>query len=156
MNNLNRSKSDGDIYDLNRFLQAQENDYERALAEIKSGRKESHWMWFIFPQLDGLSSSSTAKFYAIKNVAEARAYLAHPVLGARLIECFEATLRLQYSSATAIFGSPDDLKLASCATLFATVSPPNSVFERLLEKLYHGRRDEKTLQLLHAHAATKS
>jgi uncharacterized protein (DUF1810 family) len=137
-----------DPYDLGRFLQAQEDDYERALAEINGGRKRSHWMWYIFPQIDGLAFSSTSKFYAIKNRDEARAYLEHPILGPRLRECAEAVVRLEGKTAREIFGSPDDLKLRSCATLFACVSPPGSVFERLLEKYYQGQRDEKTLQLL--------
>ena len=140
--------SSGDPYDLGRFLQAQEDDYEQALSEIKAGRKRTHWMWYIFPQLDGLAFSSTSKHYAIQGLDEARAYLAHPVLGPRLIEGAEAALRVEGRSATAIFGSPDDLKLRSCATLFACVSPPGSVFERLLDKYYGGQRDQKTLRLL--------
>jgi uncharacterized protein (DUF1810 family) len=137
-----------DPYDLGRFLQAQEDDHGRALAELNSGRKRSHWMWYIFPQIDGLAFSSTSKYYAIKSGDEARAYLEHPILGPRLLECAEAVVRLEGKSAREIFGSPDDLKLRSCATLFACVSPPGSVFERLLEKYYEGKRDEKTLQLL--------
>jgi len=105
-------------------------------------------MWYIFPQLDGLAFSSTSKRYAIKSIEEARAYLAHPRLGPRLLECAEAVLHIEGRSAREIFGSPDDLKLRSCATLFACVSPPGSTFERLLTKYYGGRRDEKTLQLL--------
>jgi uncharacterized protein (DUF1810 family) len=137
-----------DPYDLNRFLSAQEGDYERALGEIKNGRKRTHWMWYIFPQYDGLAFSSTSKFYAIKSLEEARAYLAHPVLGPRLRECAEAAVGVEGRSAGEIFGSPDDLKLKSCATLFACVSPPDSVFHRLLARYYGGQRDEKTLRLL--------
>jgi uncharacterized protein (DUF1810 family) len=137
-----------DPYDLGRFQQAQEDDYEQALSEITNGRKRSHWMWYIFPQIDGLGSSSTARHYAIKSLDEARAYLAHPVLGPRLLECAEAVVRVEGRSAREIFGSPDDLKLRSSATLFACVSPPGSVFDRLLEKYYQGRRDDRTLQLL--------
>ncbi len=137
-----------DPHDLNRFLEAQESAHARALAEVKAGRKRSHWMWYVFPQFDGLGFSSTAKFYAIKSVAEAKAYLRHPVLGPRLVECAEAVLGVEGRSAHDIFGSPDDLKLRSCATLFAHVSPPGSVFERLLEKYYGGRYDDRTLQLL--------
>jgi len=137
-----------DPYDLKRFLLAQEADYERAVSEIRSGRKRSHWMWYIFPQIDGLGFSSTAKHYAIRSQAEAKAYIEHPVLGPRLVECTEAVISLEGRSATGIFGSPDDLKLRSCATLFASVSPPGSVFDRLLGKYYQGRRDAKTLQLL--------
>ena len=137
-----------DPYDLGRFLQAQEDDYERALSEIASGRKRTHWMWYIFPQIDGLAVSSTSRRYAIKGRDEARAYLAHPILGPRLLECAEAAVRLEGKSAREIFGSPDDLKLRSCATLFACVSSPGSVFDRLLEKYYQDQRDEKTLRLL--------
>ena len=138
----------GDPYDLSRFVHAQEGDYERALAELHSGQKRTHWMWYIFLQLDGLAFSATAKRYAIKSVEEATAYLAHPILGPRLRQCAEAVLRIEGRSATAIFGSPDDLKLRSCATLFASVSPPGSVFDRLLDTYYRGERDGKTLQLL--------
>jgi uncharacterized protein (DUF1810 family) len=137
-----------DPFGLSRFMQAQEDDCASALSEIKSGRKRTHWMWYIFPQIDGLGFSSTAKYYGIKSADEARAYLAHPVLGPRLAECAEAALGVEGQSATEIFGSPDDLKLRSCATLFACVSPPGSVFEKLLAKYYGGQRDDKTLRLL--------
>ena len=140
-----------DPYDLRRFAEAQEGDYERALGELRSGHKRSHWMWYIFPQLDGLGFSATAKYYGIKGREEARAYLAHPILGPRLHECAEALLAIEGRSATAILGSPDDLKLRSCATLFAAVSPPNSTFEQLLAKYYNGQRDAKTLELLGVH-----
>jgi uncharacterized protein (DUF1810 family) len=135
-------------YDLSRFERAQEDDYKQALAEIVSGRKRTHWMWYIFPQVDGLAFSSTSKFYSIKSVEEAKAYLDHPILGPRLLECAEAAVRVEGRSAREIFGSPDELKLRSCATLFACVSPPGSVFDRLLGKYYGGERDSKTLQLL--------
>jgi uncharacterized protein (DUF1810 family) len=137
-----------DPFLLDRFMRAQQDDFEQALAEISSGKKRSHWMWYIFPQIDGLAFSSTAKYYAIKSIEEARAYLEHPILGPRLLACAEAALRVDGRSATEIFGSPDDLKLRSCATLFARVSPVGSVFDRLLEKYYHGERDPKTLGLL--------
>lgn len=137
-----------DPHDLDRFLQAQEPDYAQALSEIRSGRKRSHWMWYVFPQFDGLGSSPTAKRYAIKSLAEAKAYLEHPVLGTRLVECCEAACAVEGRSATDVFGSPDDLKLRSCATLFAVVAPSGSVFERVLEKFYGGVRDEKTLGLV--------
>jgi uncharacterized protein (DUF1810 family) len=137
-----------DPYDLGRFLKAQEGDYAQALSEIQSGRKRSHWMWYIFPQIDGLAFSSTSKHYAIKSLDEARAYMEHPVLGARLREIAEAVAAVEGRTAREIFGSPDDLKLKSCATLFACVSPPGSVFERLLTRYYQGRRDDRTLQLL--------
>ena len=129
----------GDPHDLARFVEAQRDDYEQALAEIRGGRKRSHWMWYIFPQFDGLGFSSTSRRYAIKSVAEAEAYLRHPVLGPRLVECAEALLHLEGRSASEIFGSPDDMKLRSCATLFARVSPAGSVFERLLAEVFPGR-----------------
>jgi len=135
-------------YDLNRFVRAQEDDYEEALAEIVSGRKRTHWMWYIFPQIDGLAFSSTSKLYSIKSVEEARAYLDHPILGPRLLECAEAVVRVEGRTATEIFGSPNDVKLRSCATLFACVMPPDSVFARLLRKYYGGVPDVRTLHLL--------
>jgi uncharacterized protein (DUF1810 family) len=135
-------------HDLSRFVEAQGDTYARALSEIRNGDKRTHWMWFIFPQIEGLGTSSTARFYSIKNAEEARAYLQHPVLGPRLVECAEAALGVQGRSAHEIFGFPDDLKLKSCATLFAAVSPAGSVFDRLLEKYYGGERDEKTVALL--------
>ncbi len=137
-----------DPYNLNRFVSAQRDSYARALLEIQGGDKRTHWMWYIFPQLEGLGSSSTARFYSIKNALEAKAYLEHPVLGPRLVECAEAVLGVQGRTAHDIFGFPDDLKLKSCATLFAAVSPSGSVFERVLEKYYGGERDEKTVELL--------
>jgi uncharacterized protein (DUF1810 family) len=142
------SHNSSDPYDFSRFLRAQEIDYDQALSEIRSGRKRTHWMWYIFPQLAGLGSSSTAQHYAITSANEARAYLNHPVLGSRLEECAEAVLQVEGRSAQEIFGSPDDLKLRSCASLFACVSPPGSVFERLLEKYYQGEPDSKTMTLL--------
>src|SRR5262249_59196898 len=120
------------------------------LGEIRSGRKQSHWMWYIFPQFDGLGFSSTSQRYSIKSVAEAKAYLAHPVLGPRLRECAEAVLGVEGRSAFEIFGSPDDMKLRSSATLFAAVSPPGSVFERVLAKYYGGEADAPTLRLMGA------
>jgi uncharacterized protein (DUF1810 family) len=137
-----------DPYDLNRFVQAQKTVYEQALSEIKNGQKRSHWMWFIFPQFNGLGFSSTSRTYSIKSLAESRAYLNHPVLGARLIECAEAALGVGERSANQIFGSPDDQKLKSCATLFASISPAGSVFDQLLDRFFQGERDSKTLRLL--------
>jgi uncharacterized protein (DUF1810 family) len=142
------SHSTDDPYDLSRFVEAQQDDFEQALSEIVRGKKHTHWMWYIFPQIDGLAFSSTSKHFAIKSIEEAKAYLEHPVLGPRLLECAEAVVRVKDRSATEIFGSPDDLKLRSCATLFACVSSPGSVFDRLLEKYYGGERDRKTLRLL--------
>ncbi len=143
----------GDPHNLTRFVQAQEGSYElgsyeQALSEIRSGRKRSHWMWYIFPQFDGLGTSSNSKRYSMKNLAEAEAYLRHPVLGPRLVECAEAALRIQGRTALAVFGSTDDKKLRACATLFAHVSPPGSAFHQLLDKHFQGRRDDKTLRLL--------
>ncbi len=137
-----------DPYDLERFVAAQEGVYERALGELRSGRKRSHWMWFIFPQIAGLGSSAMAQRYAIADLEEARAYLAHPVLGPRLIECAEAVLAVQGKTAYEIFGSPDDLKLRSCATLFSQVSPPGSVFHRLIHQYFNDEPDPLTLDRL--------
>ena len=138
----------GHSHDLDRFTEAQEAVYARALAEIRGGRKRSHWMWFVFPQVAGLGMSATSRRYAIRDLAEAKAYLEHPVLGPRLAECAEAALGVAGRSALEVFGSPDDMKLRSCATLFAQVSPPGSVFHRLLDKYFAGDPDEKTLRLL--------
>lgn len=148
MTGPNHSRHADDPHHLDRFVRAQVDDYEGALSEIRSGMKQSHWMWYIFPQIDGLAFSPTSKHYSIKSVVEARAYLDHPLLGPRLLECAEAVVCVEGRSALEIFGSPDEMKLCSCATLFACVSPPGSVFDRLLAKYYRGRRDGRTLQLL--------
>jgi uncharacterized protein (DUF1810 family) len=142
------AKAEADPFDLERFVKAQEGMYHRALAELRMGRKESHWMWFIFPQVAGLGSSSTARFYAIKSRQEAQAYLGHPVLGPRLLECSRALLRRQGKSASEIFGYPDDLKLRSSMTLFDSVSESDSVFARVLAQYYEGQPDDRTLELL--------
>jgi uncharacterized protein (DUF1810 family) len=134
-------------HELSRFLEAQEDIYPKAVEELKNGQKESHWMWFIFPQFAGLGSSSTSQRFAIKSLHEARAYLAHPVLGTRLVECAEVLLAVEGHTAQDIFGSPDDLKLRSSATLFACVSPAGSRFDQLLAKYFDGERDGKTLEL---------
>jgi uncharacterized protein (DUF1810 family) len=148
MADTNEPDAAGDPFNLHRFVQAQEGDYDRVLFEIKSGRKRSHWMWYIFPQIDGLGASSTSKHYSIKSVPEAEAYLRHPVLGPRLIESAEAVLLVEGRSASDIFGFPDDMKLRSCATLFAQVAPPGSVFDHVLAKCFQGEPDPKTLHLL--------
>jgi uncharacterized protein (DUF1810 family) len=148
MANERDSATADDPHDLMRFVQAQASTFAQALAEIQRGRKSSHWMWYIFPQFDGLAFSATSKHYAIKSLAEARAYLDHPVLGPRLVDCAQAALAVEGRSAREIFGSPDDMKLRSCATLFACVSPESSVFEQLLKKFYGGQSDERTLQLV--------
>ena len=148
MADANKADMACDPHDLGRFVKAQAGDYARALSEIRAGRKRSHWMWYIFPQYDGLGFSPTSKLYAIKSMAEAKAYLSHPVLGPRLVECAEAALAVEERSVSEIFGSPDDMKLESCATLFAEISPVGSVFERLLAKYFRAERDGKTLRLL--------
>ena len=137
-----------DPYDLARFVEAQEHDYVQALSEIRRGRKRSHWMWYIFPQFDGLGFSSASRRYSIKSVAESEAYLRHPVLGPRLVESARATLGVEGRSALEVFGSPDDMKLRSSAMLFASVSPAGSVFEQVLDRYFGGEPDGKTLQLL--------
>lgn len=145
---MNDSGEAGDPYDLGRFVRAQQEDYEQALSEIRGGRKRSHWMWYVFPQIEGLGVSPTSRRYAIKSLAEAKAYLAHPVLGPRLRDCAEAALGIDDRSAVEVFGSPDDMKLRSSATLFASVSSEGSVFHRVLDKFFHGERDGRTLSLL--------
>lgn len=140
---------DDDPHDLDRFVRAQEAPYAQALRELTAGRKRSHWTWFVFPQLDGLGTSATARRFAIRSREEARAYLAHPVLGPRLLACAGAVLGHPDKTAAEIFGYPDDLKLRSSATLFAQVSPPNSAFHRLLARFYpDDGPDERTLALL--------
>lgn len=139
-----------DSFDLARFVAAQEPAYARALAEIRAGDKRSHWMWFVFPQLAGLGSSAMAQRYAIGGLAEAEAYLAHPLLGPRLRECSEALLRLNGKSAHEIFGSPDDWKLHSSMTLFAQAAPSPSVFQQVLGMYFAGRPDARTLVILGA------
>jgi uncharacterized protein (DUF1810 family) len=151
MADANNTNIVDDPHALNRFVQAQAGAYDRALAEVRSGEKRTHWMLFIFPQLNRQGSSPTSwnyKHYAIKSIAEAKAYLAHPVLGPRLVESAEAALSVQGRTAHEVFGSPDDMKLRSCATLFASVSQAGSAFDRLLDKYYQGERDSKTLHLL--------
>jgi uncharacterized protein (DUF1810 family) len=133
--------------DLSRFLKAQEQDYEQALREIRSGRKRSHWMWYIFPQIQGLGFSPTAQYYAIRDLQEARDYLAHPVLGARLKEISSALLDLNGLSASEIFGYPDDLKLRSSMTLFRMADLNEPVFLEVLEKYYDGKPDARTVEL---------
>ena len=137
-----------DPFDLARFISAQQDSYDLALSEVRKGHKASHWMWYIFPQLRGLGFSSTSQLYGITGEPEARAYLAHDVLGPRLIAICEAALAVDGRSATEIFGKPDDMKLRSCATLFAQVSNANSVFHKLIAKYFDGQTDRKTIQLL--------
>ena len=134
--------------DLSRFVEAQAAAYEPALAEIRRGRKRGHWMWYIFPQIQGRGFSETSRFYAIQNLAEALAYAQHPVLGSRLVRICEALVALASHDATGIFGSPDDVKLKSSMTLFAALPGANPVFQQVLDKFFGGRADGKTLQLL--------
>ena len=137
-----------DPFDLRRFVDAQEADYDIALREIRNGRKQSHWMRYVFPQFAGLGMSPTSQRYAIGSLAEASAYLAHPVLGPRLLECADAVLALRDRSALEVFGSPDDMKLRSSATLFAAVSPAGSAFHRIVEQYFGGDHDERTRALI--------
>jgi uncharacterized protein (DUF1810 family) len=137
-----------DPWNLARFIGAQQGDYEQALEEIRAGRKRTHWMWYVFPQFTGLGNSPTSIEYAIKSRDEAAAYLAHPILGPRLVECAQAVLRVEGRSAHEIFGSPDDMKLRSSATLFSSVSPEGSAFHQIIDKYFAGRLDERTIVLL--------
>jgi uncharacterized protein (DUF1810 family) len=133
---------------LQRFIDAQQSDYETALSEIKRGRKQSHWMWYIFPQIQGLGFSATSKLYAIKNLKEAQAYLNHPLLGKRLKEITDALINLPSNNAHEIFGSPDDVKLKSSMTLFASLPDADPVFESALKKFFKGEKDAKTLSII--------
>jgi len=148
MTTIGKAQEARDIYNLNRFLIAQQEVYDQVVSELRQGRKRSHWMWYIFPQIDGLAYSATSKHYAIKSREEAGKYLQHPVLGARLIECAEIVVNIGGKSASAIFGSPDDLKLRSSMTLFAAVSSDKPIFSLVLDKFFHGQPDQKTLNIL--------
>ena len=132
-------------FNLSRFVSAQEHIFDVALSELRRGRKESHWMWFIFPQLDGLGSSSTARKYAIRSLDEARSYLSHPILGPRLLKCCRAILSVQGKSAANIMGYPDDIKLRSSMTLFSLVAVSDSEFKEVIEKYFAGQKDPRTL-----------
>ena len=133
---------------LDRFIAAQQHSYPAALKEIKNGRKSSHWMWYIFPQLKGLGHSEMAIRYGIENIQEAKSYLAHPILGKRLIEISTSVLEVNTENATQLMGSPDDLKLHSSMTLFSELKNTNSVFQEVLNKFFNGEKDAKTLALL--------
>jgi len=141
-----------DRFDLARFVAAQTagGTYERALSELRQGRKRSHWMWFVFPQLAGLGRSSMAQRYAISSLQEAQAYLAHDILGPRLIQCSTTVATSPARSAEEIFGSVDAVKLRSSMTLFSTAVPDGQVFDQVIERYFDGARDPVTLQLLHA------
>lgn len=134
-----------DPYNLMRFVVAQLTSFNDAVSELREGRKKSHWMWFIFPQLEGLGSSAAARAFAISGLDEARAYLAHPVLGARLRECCALVNRVEGRSAHEIFGDPDDMKFRSCLTLFAAAAPEEKLFAQALEKYFGGERDARTV-----------
>ena len=133
---------------LERFVQAQEGDYEIALQEMKDGEKRSHWMWYIFPQIAGLGFSPMAKRYAIPDLETAKAYVQHPLLGRRLLEISEVLLKNPSNDPFWVMGSPDDLKLRSSMTLFAIAAPKKAVFQRVLDKFYGGEQDGKTIQIL--------
>ena len=139
-----------DPHDLERFVSAQDGVHEQALAELCAGRKTSHWMWFVFPQLAGLGSSSMAQRYAIGSLAEAHAYLEHPVLGPRLVECAKAVLTHPDKTARQIMGTPDDAKLRSSMTLFAHATDSEPVFGQVLEAFFDGEQDPRTVELLEA------
>ncbi|MDV4158631.1 MULTISPECIES: DUF1810 domain-containing protein [Rhizobium] len=141
----------GDIdYKLHRFIDAQNGVYEQALLELKAGRKTSHWMWFIFPQVAGLGTSAMAEKYAIRSAEEAAAYLADPILSSRLLRCVEAILSVNGRSAHEILGSPDDFKLRSSMTLFAAISDHGSPFHQVIEHFYQGKFDDRTMEILSA------
>jgi uncharacterized protein (DUF1810 family) len=140
-----------DPFNLERFVEAQNGVYDRVCAELRAGKKQSHWMWFIFPQLQGLGSSDMAIRYAISSIEEAHAYLEHPTLGARLRECTALVLAVEASTAEQIFGYPDNLKFHSCMTLFAqaaTISEEDLVFSQALDKYFSGKEDPATMQRL--------
>ncbi len=134
--------------DLSRFLEAQEDTYEQALSEIRNGRKTNHWIWYVFPQLKGLGMSRTSEYYGIKNLEEAKAYLAQPVLGKRLIEITTALAELPEYDPEKVLGYPDDLKVCSCMTLFHIADPDERIFQIVLDKYYSGQMDKLTVQLL--------
>ena len=135
-------------YDVTRFIQAQQKDYQFALDEIKKGKKESHWIWYIFPQLKGLGHSAMSEYYGIQDLGEAKAYLADPILKAHLVEICSALLELDANDAVVVMGRPDDKKLTSSMTLFDAASGHQEIFEKVLEKYYQGKKDRRTLQLL--------
>ena len=137
-----------DPFHLERYVIAQKDTYAQALSELRRGQKQTHWMWFVFPQFDGLASSHTARFYAIKSTEEAEAYLHHPVLGLRLLESFEVILAIEGKAAKEILGFPDDLKLRSSATLFSVLPPHNPVFSQVIARFYEDGPDQRTLELV--------
>lgn len=138
--------------DLSRFVEAHDRSYSRALEEIREGRKQSHWMWYIFPQIVGLGLRSTSRFYAIADLEEARAYMQHPMLGAHMIEICSVLLGLSANDAEDVMGYPDDLKLRSSMTLFSKAVPSVKIFQQVLDKYFDGKMDQKTLEILGEHA----
>jgi uncharacterized protein (DUF1810 family) len=136
------------VFNLNRFLEAQETKYNDALSEIKNGRKLTHWMWYIFPQIAGLGFTDFNVLYAIQNKEEATQYLNHPVLRKRLIEISKAVVEIEGKTALEIFGKPDERKLKSSMTLFSIINHPNPIFQHVLDKYYKGMKDENTLKLI--------
>ena len=137
-----------EVNSLRRFLDAQENVYKKALSEIRAGRKSSHWMWFIFPQIKGLGKSQIADYYGIENLDEAKAYLSNNILRERLLEISEALLNLKNNDPAVIFGFPDNLKLKSSMTLFALADPSHNIFQAVLYKFYDGKQDTATRKIL--------
>ncbi len=135
-------------YNLDRFKSAQRGSYGEALAEMRRGRKNGHWMWYIFPQISGLGMSATSLYYGIRDMGEAKAYIADEVLGGRLLEISEALLDIETDDAREVFWFPDDLKLRSCMTLFAAAAPEHEVFRKVLDKFFGGEADDKTLDIL--------
>ena len=137
-----------DQYNLSRFIEAQMAIYEGAMLELARGRKDSHWVWYIFPQIEGLGNSDTIKLYAIKSLEEGRAYLKHPVLGPRLIKACEILLSLKDASMDEVMGFPDDLKLLSSMTLFEALADSNSIFTKVIDVYFDSERDEISLKLI--------
>jgi len=139
-----------DFYNLNRFLKAQEGSYDDALKELCRGKKQGHWMWFIFPQIVGLGSSDQSVYYSIKSLEEAKAFLNHPVLGVRLEECVEVVLEFESVNISDLFGHPDDVKFRSCMTLFGYITNSDSLYNQVLDQHLGGKRDDSTIGIMNA------
>lgn len=140
-------------YNLHRFIDAQLRDYPNALSEIKGGKKQSHWMWYIFPQLSGLGRTEISQYYAIQDIDEARAYMQEPMLCSHLLEICTALLEQKTDDANKIFGFPDDMKLKSSMTLFAQACPDQEIFQKVLDKFFNGIPDQKTIDLIKENAS---
>lgn len=136
------------MWNLERFVLAQQRNYADELREMQNGKKESHWIWYVFPQIRGLGSSHMSQKYALSGLEEARAYLAHPVLEPQLLECCQAALEIPTNDPREVFGFPDDVKFCSCLTLFALAEPSRPIFEELLDKFYDGKKDPRTIRIL--------